>query len=107
MPLAAPPPEPRLSRRDLLLGPARLWQSLGSEDKSPATSESTETVTVERPLHRAIRYGVSQALLQAAAWARGVTMAEVLAEEWGLPRPERRCRSTPNRAASASTTPTR
>ena len=34
------------------------------------------------PLHSAIRYGVSQALLDAAAQARGVTMAEVVRDEY-------------------------
>jgi methylaspartate ammonia-lyase len=47
-----------------------------------------ERVTVQQRLHPAIRYGLSQALLQAVALARGVTMAEVIAGEWGLPRPE-------------------
>lgn len=39
------------------------------------------------PLHSAVRYGVSQALLDAAAQARGVTMAEVIRDEYrtGLP----------------------
>jgi len=35
-------------------------------------------------LHMAMRYGMSQVLLQAVAAARGVTMAEVLAAEYGL-----------------------
>jgi methylaspartate ammonia-lyase len=35
-----------------------------------------------RPLHTAIRYGVTQALLDAAARARGVTMAEVVRDEY-------------------------
>jgi methylaspartate ammonia-lyase len=39
-------------------------------------------------LHPAIRYGVSQALLQAVALARGLSMAEVIAQEWDLPHPE-------------------
>jgi methylaspartate ammonia-lyase len=47
-----------------------------------------ERVTVERRLHTAMRYGVSQALLKAVALARGVTMAEVIADEWGLPLPD-------------------
>jgi methylaspartate ammonia-lyase len=38
-------------------------------------------------LHPAIRYGASQALLQAVALARGITMAEVVAAEWGLASP--------------------
>jgi len=36
-----------------------------------------------RPLHTAIRYGVTQALLDAAARSRGLLMAEVVAEEYG------------------------
>ena len=40
-------------------------------------------------LHTAICYGVSQALLAAHASARGMTMAEVVAEEYGLPVPDR------------------
>jgi methylaspartate ammonia-lyase len=47
----------------------------------------TEQVTVERPLHTGVRYGVSQALLRAVAMVRDLTMADVVAEEWGLPRP--------------------
>ena len=40
-----------------------------------------------RPLHTAIRYGVTQALLDAAARARGVTMAEIVRDEYqtGIP----------------------
>lgn len=36
-------------------------------------------------LHTAIRYGVTQALLDAAALARGVTKAEIILAEYGLP----------------------
>ncbi|HWQ07855.1 MAG TPA: methylaspartate ammonia-lyase, partial [Holophaga sp.] len=43
-----------------------------------------------RRLHTAIRYGLSQALLDAQARATGRLMAEVIAEEYGLPLvPER------------------
>ncbi|NGM86512.1 methylaspartate ammonia-lyase [Parapusillimonas sp. SGNA-6] len=35
-------------------------------------------------LHMALRYGMSQLLLQAVAAKRGITMAEVLADEYGL-----------------------
>jgi methylaspartate ammonia-lyase len=38
-----------------------------------------------RRLHTAMRYGLSQAFLDAVARARHKTMAEVVAEEWGLP----------------------
>jgi methylaspartate ammonia-lyase len=89
---AAPPlaglleeaPQARLSRRDLLAGPARWLRAVGDEE----TGREPERVMEERPLHPAVRYGVSQALLAAVALARGVTMAEVIADEWGLPRPD-------------------
>ena len=70
-----------LSRRDLLTVPARLLQAARGEP------EPTERVTIRRYLHPAVRYGLSQALLQAVATARGVTMAEVIASEWDLARP--------------------
>jgi methylaspartate ammonia-lyase len=70
-----------LSRRDLF----RLLRP-GEEGDGPQAQE-VEEVTVERRLHTAIRYGVSQALLTAVALARGVTMTEVVAEEYGLPLP--------------------
>jgi len=76
-----------LSRRELLAAPARLLRPEPAEGLQ-STQEETERVTVERRLHTAIRYGVSQALLKAVALARGVTMAEVIAEEWGLPLPD-------------------
>jgi methylaspartate ammonia-lyase len=64
----------KLSRRELfrLLRPS-----------DPAAQQ----VTVQRPLHTAVRYGVSQALLAGLALARGMTMAEVVAEEYELPLP--------------------
>ncbi len=80
-----------LSRRDLLTAPFRLLRPEGSEraprraqDPAPPTH-----VTVQRPLHSAVRYGVSQALLKAVALTRNVTMAEVIADEWDLPQPGR------------------
>lgn len=41
------------------------------------------------PLHTAVRYGLSQALLRAAALANHMTMAEVIAGEYGCQLPER------------------
>ncbi|MYW96181.1 methylaspartate ammonia-lyase [Amycolatopsis rubida] len=41
-----------------------------------------------RPLHHSLAYGLSQAMLDAVAAARRCTMAEVVAEEYGLPRPD-------------------
>lgn len=70
-----------LSRRDLF----RLLRP-GEEGDGPQ-AQAVEEVTVERRLHTALRYGVSQALLAALALARGATMAEVVAEEYGLPPP--------------------
>jgi methylaspartate ammonia-lyase len=82
-----PPPEPEagegVSRRALLTTPARVWQAARGEASVPS-----QQVAVEHRLHTAIRYGVSQALLQAVALARQVTMAEVIAQEWELPSPE-------------------
>jgi methylaspartate ammonia-lyase len=46
-------------------------------------AESVDSMTVGgQRLHTAIRYGVTQALLDAAATARGVTMAEVIRDEY-------------------------
>jgi methylaspartate ammonia-lyase len=84
-PLPAAPKPPRkggVSRRALLTAPARALQVARGEE------EPTERVVVERPLHTAVRYGVSQALLRAVARARAVTMAQVIAQEWGLPAPD-------------------
>ncbi|MCL7453652.1 MAG: hypothetical protein M8467_11465 [Anaerolineae bacterium] len=70
-----------LSRRALLTAPARMLKAAQEEEEAP------EAIEVEQGLHPAIHYGLGQALLQAVAWARGVTMTEVITEEWGLPRP--------------------
>lgn len=46
-------------------------------------AEVFDLLTVEgRPLHAAIRYGVTQALLDAVARSRGLTMAEVVRDEY-------------------------
>jgi methylaspartate ammonia-lyase len=49
----------------------------------------TERVTEERPIHTAIRYGISQALLQATALVQNITPTEVIAREWNLPLPDK------------------
>lgn len=46
-------------------------------------SDLSDPVTGAERLHTAVRYGVSQALLDAAATARRTTMTDVLAEEFG------------------------
>ena len=42
----------------------------------------------EPHLHPAVAYGLSQALLHATSLVRRLTMAEVVADEYGMPRPE-------------------
>ncbi|MGD2105230.1 MAG: hypothetical protein PVJ55_08990, partial [Anaerolineae bacterium] len=78
-----------LSRRDLLTAPLRLLRSdqAVQPERAPAKPRTETYVTVQRPLHSAVRYGVSQALLKAVALARNLTMAEVIAGEWDLPQP--------------------
>ena len=71
-----------VSRRALFTAPARMLQAARGEQVP------TERVIVNRRLHTAIRYGVSQALLGAVAAARNVSMTEVIAEEWDLPLPD-------------------
>ena len=44
----------------------------------------------DRPLHTAIRFGVSQALLGGVALAKRKTMMEVICEEWNLPAIKKR-----------------
>jgi methylaspartate ammonia-lyase len=84
VPAARPEGEEGVSRRALLTAPSRLLQSARGEVAPP-----TERVLATRRLHTAIRFGLSQALLQGAALVRATTMAEVITAEWGLPRPER------------------
>jgi methylaspartate ammonia-lyase len=70
-----------VSRRDLLIAPVRAVQAAREQ-------ATVEHISVERPLHAAIRYGLSQALLEAVALARGMTMAQVIASEWALSPPD-------------------
>ncbi|MEZ4594275.1 MAG: hypothetical protein R3D55_24500, partial [Chloroflexota bacterium] len=71
-------PEPvtgAVSRRSLITGCL-------AEDV-PATAKQEE-VTVERPLHPALQYGLTAALLPAVAAANRVTVAALVAQEYGL-----------------------
>lgn len=76
------------SRRDLLSVPIRLLRPEAVEERQrpPRTHYVTETC----PLPPAVRYAVSQALLQAVASTRCLTMAQVISDEWVLPRPSAR-----------------
>lgn len=69
-----------LSRRAFLTAAFR-----GARRETAAPPERT---LAPQPLHPAIHYGASQALLAAAALAESVTPAEIIAAEWGLPRPD-------------------
>jgi methylaspartate ammonia-lyase len=62
------------------VGPLLRGTTVG-EFRAPATLVDQLTVDGER-LHTATRYGVTQALLDAAARSRGVTMAEVVRDEY-------------------------
>jgi methylaspartate ammonia-lyase len=78
---------PGMSRREFLTAPFRFVESV-SQEAEASEAPRTEEVQEERPIHPAIRYGLSQAVLGAVALNRGVTMAEVLADEWNLTRPD-------------------
>jgi methylaspartate ammonia-lyase len=56
-----------------------------------AVSERTDALPGRdgNPLHTAVRYGVSQAVLAAVARSRGLTMAEVVRDEYGTGAPLR------------------
>jgi methylaspartate ammonia-lyase len=84
-----PAPKPAgLSRRDLLTAPLRWWKSASGDPEEAPAPESVIVEQREQRLHTAVRYGVSQAILKAVALDRGVTMAEVIAQEWELPPPD-------------------
>ncbi|HEV59262.1 MAG TPA: hypothetical protein ENN87_17465, partial [Phycisphaerales bacterium] len=64
------PPPPGMTRRELLTAPLRMWRS-GQGQGHDEREVETVVEQVERPLHTAVRYGVSQALLRAVALTRG------------------------------------
>jgi methylaspartate ammonia-lyase len=81
------------SRRALLTAAVRLLSPYPEEIRASRRDaereeDSFDRVLVERPLHVAVRYGVSQALLQAVALARNATMADVIVQEWDLAFPD-------------------
>ena len=94
---SAPPPEPEpdpdappetLTRRDLLTSPVSVLRAIREELEQSTAPPKPPAPQPAKPAHTALRYGVSQALLQAVALSKGVTMAEVISEEWGLPLPD-------------------
>ena len=87
VPDKGPVVRPGMSRRELLTAPFRFVESVRHEIESDQEPH-TEEVLEEQRIHPALRYGVSQALLGAVALIRGVTMTEVLADEWDLALPD-------------------
>ena len=69
-----------ISRRSLITG------FLAEEE--PLADPHQETVLVERPLHPALQYGLTAALLQAVAGVNRVTVAEQVVREYELSWPE-------------------
>jgi len=66
-------------------GPIAEWLATSDLSKFRPLAERLDDIELHgQPLHMALRYGVSQVLLQAVAAHRRITMAEVLADEFGL-----------------------
>lgn len=86
--LSAEDDVPDSSRRELLKAAARLLTPVLDERAAEKARREVpvDWVREERPLHTSVRFGVSQALLQGVALTRGLTMAEVITDEWDLPR---------------------
>ncbi len=89
---AVPPPEkpqpgdapPPMSRRAFLTAPLQALR-----DASTSAKAGPDKILVKRPLHPALRYGLSQALLAAVARANGQTITQQIVSEYGLSLPAR------------------
>ena len=80
--ITASKPQPAsgaVTRRSLITG-------FLAEEEAPAPHR--EDVTIERPLHAALQYGLTAALLQAVAGVNQVSVAELVAKEYGLALPD-------------------
>lgn len=74
--------EPFIQVLRLVLDPLLIGTEIGSFRE---TAEKVDRLVADgKRLHTALRYGVSQAVLDAVARNRGQSMLEVLAEEYGL-----------------------
>ncbi len=74
----------------IIEGPVRdLLRGRPLDRFAPLAAEIDRYESAGKRLHTAVRYGVTQALLHAAALAGRVTMAEVVTTEYGCPLPER------------------
>jgi methylaspartate ammonia-lyase len=69
-----------ISRRAIITG----FLSRSEAGAAPALEEQQE---VERPIHPALRHGLSQALLSAVSMVQDVPVVEVIAKEFELPLP--------------------
>ena len=66
-------------------GPLQQWVAGCDLDQFRPLAAQLDVMDLHgKPLHMALRYGLSQVLLQAVAAHRRITMAEVLADEFGL-----------------------
>src|SRR5512140_2803117 len=59
------------------------WLRGLSLDRFYPLADQLDQLSIDSPAPNAIRYGISQALLDAVARARKITMAEVIAQEYG------------------------
>jgi methylaspartate ammonia-lyase len=59
------------------------WLRGISLDQFRPLAEQLDQLPIDSPAPRAIQYGISQALLDSVARARRITMAEVIAQEYG------------------------
>jgi methylaspartate ammonia-lyase len=74
----------------IIEGPVRdLLRGRPLDRFGPLAGEVDRHEEAGKRLHTAVRYGVTQALLHAASLANHLTMAEIVAREYGCPRPER------------------
>jgi methylaspartate ammonia-lyase len=78
-----PPEEPKVEDPALRAFLTALPRAIQATRHPGSYSPGAQSPTPQ--LHPALRYGLTQALLQAVALARGVTMAAVIAAEWHLP----------------------
>lgn len=68
-----------ITRRQLFQSAAQLFQD----------QPRVQRETITQPLHPALRYGLSQALLRAASRSHDLHPCQVLCREWDLPLPDR------------------
>lgn len=83
-------PEEHIGTLETVLAPRLIGRELSGFREMAAEFDALQVDG--RPMHMALRYGVTQALLDAHALAGGRQMAEVVAEEYGTTVSDRRLR---------------